>query len=638
MNSIHISETGLTFIAGSTIGWDSLAVFTLMIIGSVLVVFLIIGGKDWTKPYQPYIGKWLDIRKLSGLEAIILDIVLFVFAVLFSIALVATFLTVIDAATNGLRGSTPADALSIGALLVALLGAPFLLWRNVVAQETLETTQDGLVTDRINAAVASLGAEKEVNRIGRSVSYKVDAIWHTEFEWQDMRFAFPDGAIFNNDDKPADWTNIAVTVPNMEVRIGAILALGRIARENLGFHVQVMEILCAYVRENARAENATPFTVPEFMVKNEDDALTPNIIKAYKTELRAKISAFRKRLPNPRTDIQTALETIGRRTEAQKFKEGAWPNADGAADCLFDTPFPVPPAYPANDDATAHKAWSAAFATFKQDARAQRTKYILCRHYRPDLRKTNLQGHDMSGLDLRGARLNGAQMQLVVLRSAKMQGAVLSSAQMQGAILRGAQMQGANLRRVQMQGADLFVAQMQGADLSEARMQGADLSSAQMQGADLSAAQMQGADLSEAQMQGADLIGVEMQGAILDDAQMQGADLSYAQMQGADLNYAQMQGADLSEAQMSDGTNLKAASLRGAALRSVDDTTLTKLRPFWGDIFADGTAQTETADRPDHWDDAELADYLFDPANSPFRQAWRAWAATLDPPVTIAGD
>ncbi|MFW5642058.1 MAG: hypothetical protein ACOCY0_04745 [Roseicyclus sp.] len=127
----------------------------------------------------------------------LLRLVLGILGLLFLLALIATFLLV-----GGLilgRALPEADlpppaSFGMGALLVALLGAPFLIWRNVVAQETLETTRGGLVTDRINAAVASLGAEKEVNRIGRSVSYRLDGRWRTEFEWQDERFVFPEGA------------------------------------------------------------------------------------------------------------------------------------------------------------------------------------------------------------------------------------------------------------------------------------------------------------------------------------------------------------------------------------------------------------------------------------------------------------
>jgi uncharacterized protein YjbI with pentapeptide repeats len=174
---------------------------------------------------------------------------------------------------------------------------------------------------------------------------------------------------------------------------------------------------------------------------------------------------------------------------------------------------------------------------------------------------------------------------------------------------------------------------MQGADLLEAQMQGADLRWAQMQGADLVRAQMQGADLAGAQMQGADLRWAQMQGANLGGAQMQGANLFGAQMQGADLFGAQMQGAVLVGAQLSEDTNLTAATLRGAAVRLVDDTTIAQLRPFWTVVFADGTLRDHVteADWPAHWPREELDYEPWNEENSPFHIAWRAWQATLPP-------
>ncbi|APZ54231.1 pentapeptide repeat-containing protein [Salipiger abyssi] len=116
-----------------------------------------------------------------------------------------------------------------------------------------------------------------------------------------------------------------------------------------------------------------------------------------------------------------------------------------------------------------------------------------------------------------------------------------------------------------------------------------------------------------------DLASRDLRNANLFDAQMQGADLSWAQMQGAYLGAAQMQGAILSEAKMDDRTNLSAATLRGAALRSVDDTTIAKLQPFWQEIFADGTVQLPEGERrPRHWKDEELN-------WSDFETAWHKW-------------
>ncbi|WP_238393902.1 hypothetical protein, partial [Rhodovulum sulfidophilum] len=111
-----------------------------------------------------------------------------------------------------------------GLVLAGLIGVPFLVWRSIVAQKQVKLAEQGLITDRLNKAVEGLGAEKTVKR----------------------RIAHPDGT-----------TEIEETTePNIEVRIGAIYALERISRDSDRDHVNVMEILCAYIRQNAPASGA----------------------------------------------------------------------------------------------------------------------------------------------------------------------------------------------------------------------------------------------------------------------------------------------------------------------------------------------------------------------------------------------
>lgn len=181
--------------------------------------------------------------------------------------------------------------------------------------------------------------------------------------------------------------------------------------------------------------------------------------------------------------------------------------------------------------------------------------------------------------------------------------------------LRRCNLQGFDLNNSNFQGADLSGAQLQGANLSRAQMQEARLIEAQMQGADLRRALMQGANLMEAQMQGANLFKVQMQEANLMEAQMQGANLCRSQMQGTNFSDAQMQGADLGDAQMSNTTYLGGASLLGIAVRSAFATNPTQLQAHsdWDQMFHP----------EDHTD---------------FITQWRAFAADLDPPVTIAPD
>lgn len=128
--------------------------------------------------------------------------------------------------------------------LSALIAFPITVLRQHYNRRQTEAEEEGLITDRINAAVASLGADKIVK---------------------------------GSEGKET-------TEPNIEVRVGAILALERLAQKNDDVHVQIMEILCSYLRENTKS--------PLLDEKND------NFLK-------------------PREDVQMALTVIGRRTDAK---------------------------------------------------------------------------------------------------------------------------------------------------------------------------------------------------------------------------------------------------------------------------------------------------------------------------------
>lgn len=118
---------------------------------------------------------------------------------------------------ENLKNLAQGSALLLGAL-VAAATLIFTLIRVWINERTTTADEEGLITDRINAAVASLGAEKTKK----------------DFE-----------------------TGKEYTVPNIEVRIGAILALERMAKKNADVHIQIMEILTAYIRENAPVAEGT---------------------------------------------------------------------------------------------------------------------------------------------------------------------------------------------------------------------------------------------------------------------------------------------------------------------------------------------------------------------------------------------
>ncbi len=145
-------------------------------------------------------------------------------------------------------------------------------------------------------------------------------------------------------------------------------------------------------------------------------------------------------------------------------------------------------------------------------------------------------------------------------------------------------------------------------DLRQASLCGFDLSRLCFEKANLIGAQMQGANLLRAQMQGANPIGAKMQGANLRRAQMQGADLIGAKMQGANLDGAQMDGS----------TDLRAAVLRGAALLSVDYTSVPISQKQVDDLFYDGSVTFAEGIRraPGREEKLDRIEFL---------DRWRAW-------------
>ncbi|MGQ0566813.1 MAG: pentapeptide repeat-containing protein [Gemmobacter sp.] len=203
---------------------------------------------------------WVKSRLLGGLAGVALAVLL-VFLVVSAIILIVSSLL-------AAAGTTPGATLGAGGLIVALLGAPFLIWNTVIRHKALGFQKEGHITDRISKAVEQLGAEKTVKR----------PLMDTEGNPR-----LDDGG------KPIVAEQ---TVPNIEVRIGGILSLERIAQDSCAYdkgrdHVRVMEILCAYVRENAPATSLDP---------------TPEI----------------KTRKKPRIDIQKALDVIKRRSSEQE--------------------------------------------------------------------------------------------------------------------------------------------------------------------------------------------------------------------------------------------------------------------------------------------------------------------------------
>ena len=259
-----------------------------------------------------------------------------------------------------------AAAIGVGGSVIVALAA---FWANVrntnettaLALRAVELTEQGQVTDRYTKAIEQLGADK-----------------------------------------------------SLDVRIGGIYALERVARDSPRDHPTVMEVLAAFVREHSREQ--WPPVKPE--------AEPPR--------------------RTTRPDVQAAVTVIGRRNLEH----------DRLAINLADADLPYVDLGGANLDG----------ATLS-GANLIRAKLIIA----------NLRGANLNLANLRGARLRGADLSGADLSGADLTGADLSSAILNGADLVIAILTSADLHNADLRNAILTDADLTGAGLSSAGLSGAHL-------------------------------------------------------------------------------------------------------------------------------------------------------------------
>lgn len=505
---------------------------------------------------KPTFLNWLGYKNRydwseHGWVGRLLGKVFFAFVVIaLAFAMVAAITVMFHTSAQVLRGDDgQGPSLGAGTLIIGLLGAPFLIWRTLVAQRTVDIAQENHITDLINKAVEGLGSETKRSRIGRPVriySDRLETEWvlheeesdfrlpekavlvrrgredtilddgntfdgwafeiaryrtdRTEIEWQDNPIKLPaDEAI----GMVGDWQVFEETRPNIEVRIGAILALEQLAKNNPDeVHIQIMEILTAYIRENAPASAAA--TLPSCPQYNSNVlANFGEQLEQWKTDHLTALEGIR-----PRGDIQTALTVIGRRGDYQKALER------GPVPC-FEKSSLKPPECPAPN--TGGILSEKDIDRFKKEAQKCRDKALEWREtdrpFRIDLRRANLQGADLRKGDFEGAQLVESLMEGTDLRATNLAGAELTLAQMQSSKMLFCKLDAASLWRSELQGAELRFASLKAASLYQSHLEGADSRYARMEAARLLDTRLQMADLREAHLEGAEVLTQRLQGS-----------------------------------------------------------------------------------------------------------------------------
>ncbi len=158
-----------------------------------------------------------------------------------------------------------------------LIGAPFVVWRVIIASR-----QNAIALENVRNTLFS----KAVEQLGTTRERKVRLL--------------P-----NNDEVGPS----AVTEPNIEVRLGAIYALEKLAREDVNLHWPIMETLCAFVRENAGPARTPPGPLPKSK-SSADQASHADEQKLYEAGL-----------TSPSVDVLAALSVLGRRSETPRTYE-----------------------------------------------------------------------------------------------------------------------------------------------------------------------------------------------------------------------------------------------------------------------------------------------------------------------------
>lgn len=277
---------------------------------------------------------------------------------------------------------------------IAVLAGFYATVKNIrLSQESFALAQQGQITDRFTKAIEQLGA---VDASGKK---------------------------------------------KLEVRLGGIYALERIAYESERDHWPIIEVLTAYIRDNAPR-------------REQQDLKEPQDLKQ-SAELQ----------PRPETDIQAILTVLGRRNV--HFENGERLNlrhTDLTGAYLYKADFSKANLYASNLS-----------GVFLNGANLSAANLYESNLSRTNIYESNLSGAKLVGADLREAGLGGANLSEADLTSANLRLANLSGANLSGANLSKANLSIAILCESKLTGAVLYESNLTGANLSGAVLRGANL-------------------------------------------------------------------------------------------------------------------------------------------------------------------
>jgi hypothetical protein len=348
--------------------------------------------------------------------------------------------------------------------------------------------------------------------------------------------------------------------PALDVRLGGIYSLERIAQESAEDHGPIIEILAAFVREHApwppeaspAAGNGGYRPAPAISAPAPAGAAGPSASAPGSPAVAASTAAATSTGATPDAPAGRPLPPVAPAgTGAMRWPPpeppaeafpADWPeDRESESETDFEGPPPmIPPATvaaaagppPTSMPRLPHAAHDGADPRPRPATDVQAAVTILGRR---------TLAHDtgvpigLSQTSLSGASLTGAHFERAVFSGANLDGADLFKANLSAADLEGASMKGAGLLLANLNDTVLWGANVEGARLYGANLEGAALKGANLRGAGLTGANLKDAGLHSAVLTGADLTGANLEGAGLEGANLEGADLQGANLKGAVL-------------------------------------------------------------------------------------------------------
>jgi uncharacterized protein YjbI with pentapeptide repeats len=372
----------------------------------------------------------------------------------------------------GKAGSPRRRAWIVGAAVVLLLGVIYLAVKPL--PEALANT-DGLLPAEARAEVgrvrtallASLaGLIAAAGALLSRLTYQLNRQVATQTHARDLQ-----GQITERFTRAIDQLGNST----LDIRLGGIYALERIARDSDADYPQIIEVLTAFIRVHA----------PRRLGPADPDA-------GEAVESRTK----------PRADVQAALTVLGRRDAEREVSTGVVTRLDLSTTSLWGADLRDADLRSADLTATDLEAATLMWANLE----------------RAQLSWARLDDAKLPLARLAYANLTRATLKRSSLSSANLEQADLSEANLEGAFLAHAHLEGAHLREAQLGRAVLSEAHLERADLSEADLRGVRSDGAHFEEAILRKANLADAVLIDADLRGADLRGASLAGAVLGDA------------------------------------------------------------------------------------------------------------------------